>query len=175
MNGLWSINVLAINTLFDYKVGVAYKIKLVVATFIEPLFSNIHQFCWMEESCMTGPFEGIWIMKNLKIMIYLMTLWYIWNSTGYLYLVNGMSGKMWWLSRRNSFSSQGEQNGNYDKLKDTNKRGEYHSNYEDDNLGCIKKKNNEPQEIESNNLSSSTLLDGYILYYMMGISWLLWV
>ena len=112
-------------------------------------------------------------MKNLKIMIYLMTLWYIWNSTGYLYLVNGMSGKMWWLSRRNSFSSQREQNGNYDKLKDTNKRGEYHSNYEDDNLGCIKKKNNEPQEIESNNLSSSTLLDGYILYYMMGMSWLL--
>ena len=102
-----------------------------------------------------------------------MTLWYIWNSTGYLYLVNGMSGKMWWLSRRNSFSNQDEQNGNSDKLKDTNKRYEYHLNYGNDNLVCVKKKNNKALEIELNNLSSSIILDGYILYYMMGMSWLL--
>ena len=111
-------------------------------------------------------------MKNLKMIIFLMTLWYIWNTTGYLYLVNGMSGKMW-LSRRNSFSNDDAQNGNYNKLKDTNKRDEYHLNYEDDNFVCVKKKNNEALEIESNNLSPSIILDGYILYYMMGMSWLL--
>ena len=95
-----------------------------------------------------------------------MTICYILNSTGYLYLVNGMSGKMW-LSRRNSFSNENEQNGNSDKLKDTNKRDEYHLNYENDNLVCVKK------ETESNNLSPSIILDGYILYYMIGMSWLL--
>ena len=113
-------------------------------------------------------------MKNLKMIIYIMTLCYILNSTGYLYLVNGMSGKMW-LSRRNSFPNEDEQNGNSDKLKDTNKRDEYHSNYENDNLVCVKKKNSVALEIESNNLSPSIILDGYILYYMMGMSWLLWV
>ena len=107
------------------------------------------------------------------MIIYIMTLCYILNSTGYLYLVNGMSGKMWWLSRRNSFSNQDEQNGNSDKLKDTNKRDEYHLNYENDNLVCVKKKNNVDLEKESNNLSPSIILDGYILYYMMGMSWLL--
>ena len=106
------------------------------------------------------------------MIMYLSTLWYIWSSTGYLYLVNGMSGKMW-LSRRNSFSNQDEQNGNPDKLKDTNKRDKYHLNYKDDDLVCVKKKDNRALEIESNNLSSSIILDGYILYYMMGISWLL--
>ena len=62
------------------------------------------------------------------MIIFLMTLWYIWNTTGYLYLVNGMSGKMW-LSRRNSFSNQDEQNGNSDELKDTNKTDEYQKIY----------------------------------------------
>ena len=113
-------------------------------------------------------------MKNLKMIIYIMTFCYILNSTGYLYLVNGMSGKMW-LSRRNSFSNEDEQNGNSDKLKDTNKRDEYHLNYENDNLICVKKKNNVVLEIEPNNLSPSIILDDYILYYMMGMSWLLWV
>ena len=107
------------------------------------------------------------------MIMYLSTLWYIWSSTGYLYLVNGMSGKMWWLSRRNSFSNKNEQNGNSDKLRDTNKRDGYHLNYENDNLVCVKKKNNVDLEIESNNLSPSIILDGYILYYMMGMSWLL--
>ena len=111
-------------------------------------------------------------MKNSKMIMYLMTLGYIWNWTGYLYLVNGMSGKMW-LSRRNSFSDQDEQNGNSDESKDTNKRDEYYLNYGDDNLVCVKKKNNKALEIELNNLSSSIILDGYILYYMMGMSWLL--
>ena len=111
-------------------------------------------------------------MKNLEMVIYLMTIWYIWNSTGYLYLVNGMSGKIW-FSRRKSFSNQDEQNGNSNRLKKTNEIDEYHSNYEDDNLVCVKKKNNKALEIESNNLSPSIILDGYILYYMMGMSWLL--
>ena len=83
-----------------------------------------------------------------------------------------MSGKMW-LSSRNAFSNQDEQNGNSDKLKDTNKRDEYHLNYEHDNLVCVKKKHNEALEIESNNLSPSIILDGYILFYTMGMSWLL--
>ena len=106
------------------------------------------------------------------MIIYIMTICYILNSTGYLYLVNGMSGKMW-LSMRNSFSNENEQNGNSDELRDTNKRDGYHLNYENDNLVCVKKKNNAALEIESNNLSPSIILDGYILYYMMGMSWLL--